>query len=279
MNKFAEGYMEFSKFIRKNKPAVIASFVFILIMIGGLCCSSDVQYKLNWAHDKFTQRGYLTDNPSKRIYVSESTYEKAFAEDLFNKVSIDIDGSKLTEEQLVELLRKFNPKKLRILRIQRCAMTDKSLELLQTFKKLTELTLRGNSIIRLPKSIFSLQNLRRLDVGLNNLRELQSDIGKLSLLQYLDVRANKLCELPKEIGCLANLDRLYIQYNSELSSLPEEIGNCKSLVRFCATGCNLKTLPRKICELKNLEYLEVAGNDLRNLPKEIKNFLKKNSGC
>ena len=58
--------------------------------------------------------------------------------------------------------------------------------------------------------------------------------------------------IPRKPKKLIKLEVLEISYNDEISTIPESIGNLKSLVTFALEGSKLKKLPNSIGELSNL---------------------------
>jgi len=65
--------------------------------------------------------------------------------------------------------------------------------------------------------------------------------------------------------------RLWLGY-SNISYLPESIGNLHFLKELDLTHCNLSALPEAIGNLKNLIELELFDNRLRSLPESISNL-------
>lgn len=136
----------------------------------------------------------------------------------------------------------------------------------------------------LPKEIFKLNSLERLDIEVEDLTEIPKEIGNLTNLVALSIRGcHNLKELPKEIGNLTKLGCngdsryegvLYIQDCHNLEELPKEIGNLSNLDWLSIRGChNLKELPKEIGNLSNLTRLTIEDcPNLKELPKEIGNL-------
>jgi Leucine-rich repeat (LRR) protein len=84
----------------------------------------------------------------------------------------------------------------------------------------------------------------------------------------LDLGEHQLTVLPPEIGQLRTLQSLRLVGN-QLSTLPPEIGQLTSLRFLNLKGNQLRTLPAEIGQLTELERLDLGGNQLSALPPEI----------
>ncbi|MBD3214815.1 MAG: hypothetical protein GF311_19545 [Candidatus Lokiarchaeota archaeon] len=172
------------------------------------------------------------------------------------------------------------------------------------FEKLTSLKslrLGGNDLTTLPKGIVDLVNLTKLDLNYNKLSTLPITFSHLKSLEVLNLEDNKMEIFPEIITRLTSLRELYIGGNQfhELPSslvnlksleklkfspdhvkygnfetLPEFLGNLKSLKELDVAYNNLKSLPTSIGNLKNLEILSLSHNRLTQLPNSIGNLAK-----
>jgi len=83
------------------------------------------------------------------------------------------------------------------------------------------------------------------------------------------LRNNKdLIELDPRIGELKNLKVLNVS-GTNLTELPEEIGNCSKLEEILANASKFKKLPESIGKLKNLNNINFSYNDIDALPTSI----------
>ena len=84
----------------------------------------------------------------------------------------------------------------------------------------------------------------------------------------LDLSDSQLTTLPPEIGTLVNLITLYL-YGNQLTTLPPEIGRLVNLTTLDVYDNRLTTLPPEIGQLVNLTKLDLYDNKLTTLPSEI----------
>lgn len=84
----------------------------------------------------------------------------------------------------------------------------------------------------------------------------------------LNLRNSQLKTLPSEIGQLTKLVNLDISGNS-LAELPPEIGNLVNLITLTAYTSKLTKLPKDIKYLTNLVNLVLYDNQLTQIPPEI----------
>ncbi len=103
---------------------------------------------------------------------------------------------------------------------------------INTFKKLTKLTLSKTSLTELPKEIGDLSMLKHLLVlGGGQLKSVPEEIGQLTNLEILDLWRNKLNSLPNSIQNLTKLKVLYIGENNfsiaEIKKIKQLLPNCK----------------------------------------------------
>lgn len=152
-------------------------------------------------------------------------------------------------------------------------------------KALRTLNVSNNELVLLPDSIGRLKALRTLNVWHNNLKSLPDSIDGLTALAWLDASSNKLETLPESIGELKDPDKLCIWKNPFRSELAkwasneggraneavETILDCyeNKRAKLYLLGLSLKSLPDSIGELKSLETLIVSFNELESIPESI----------
>ena len=80
-----------------------------------------------------------------------------------------------------------------------------------------------------------------------------------------------LKSLPESIGNLKSLQKLDLSYN-KLTTLPESIGNLSSLQTLDLHYNEFTILPESIIQLEYLQELDLRGNQLMTLPESISNL-------
>ncbi|XP_067892453.1 volume-regulated anion channel subunit LRRC8B-like [Heterodontus francisci] len=157
---------------------------------------------------------------------------------LLNKLSIDNEGTKLTV---------FNT--------------------LKNMINLTNLELHNCDLERIPHSIFSLYNLREIDLKGNRLKTIEEIISfqHLKWLSCLKLWHNAIAYIPVQIGTLENLEQLYLN-NNRIETIPSQLFLCHKLRYLDLSNNHLTTIGDEISDLKNLIYLNVSNNNLEALP-------------
>lgn len=136
------------------------------------------------------------------------------------------------------------------------------------------------TFLSLSKSEFGVLewHLRIADVGLTDIIDIsiypfqiKTHQGKqiitlpeLTAPLSLDVSMNHLSSLPEEIGKLRNLVRLFLMQN-KLNSLPNAIGNLSKLQLLNVDYNALLALPDTFTQLTNLETLSLKNNKLKTV--------------
>ncbi|XP_041064086.1 volume-regulated anion channel subunit LRRC8B-like isoform X1 [Carcharodon carcharias] len=155
-----------------------------------------------------------------------------------NKLSIDNEGTKLTV---------FNT--------------------LKNMINLTNLELLYCDLERIPHSIFSLYNLREIDLKGNRLKTIEEIISfqHLKWLSCLKLWHNAIAYIPVQIGTLSNLEQLYLN-NNRIESVPPQLFLCRKLRYLDLSNNHLTSFGDEIGNLKHLQYLNVSNNNLEFLP-------------
>ncbi|XP_078538030.1 volume-regulated anion channel subunit LRRC8C-like isoform X1 [Lissotriton helveticus] len=175
-----------------------------------------------------------------------------------------------------------------------------SLSSLKKFYSLTHLRLLDCKLDRIPSSIFSLTNMKEIDLTNNNLISLEelascqhlkklsclklsenritsipSIIEKISTITTLQVNNNMISDLNPSICNLKELSHLDISYNA-LEMIPQEIGQLQKLEYFNASHNNISDLPAELFTCTNLQTLLLSHNKIQTLPSLVGNLVQLN---
>ncbi|NGX34298.1 MAG: Internalin-A [Candidatus Anoxychlamydiales bacterium] len=165
---------------------------------------------------------------------------------------------------------------------------------------LDSLSLSNENLYYLPKPLFELPNLRKLNLSSNKLRYIPK-IRNLTLLRELNLDSNKLESFPREVCGLEKLRYLKLSNNSlnlgnnrpaaiseeeirelesfrletlilsnnNLTDIPEEIYHLKRLWSLNLYNNKLSSISENIRNLKNLCHLNLSNNEFASISKEI----------
>eukprot|EP00742_Colponemidia_sp_Colp-10_P003438 GILJ01003659.1.p1 GENE.GILJ01003659.1~~GILJ01003659.1.p1 ORF type:complete len:331 (+),score=34.06 GILJ01003659.1:80-1072(+) len=109
----------------------------------------------------------------------------------------------------------------------------------QQAKRTNMAHLNHTALTAIPREIYRLSRLARLDLGHNHIEFISKEIGHLSCLQQLWVNDNPLRELPKELALCAKLTVIDAR-NTLLCNLPRELSRLHQLQDLELAGCPLK---------------------------------------
>ena len=133
---------------------------------------------------------------------------------------------------------------------------------------LKELTIVGDKIKEIPKSIGVLKNLESLSISSTKIIEIPKSIAQLTNLKILDIRNTGIKEIPDCIIGLSNLITLGIG-GTEIKGLPECIRELSNLTTLNISGTEIKEIPRSISQLSNLKGLDVSNTEIKEIPEFI----------
>ncbi len=123
-------------------------------------------------------------------------------------------------------------------------------------------------LAKIPADIFSLKDLRSLELSNNQITEIPKEISKLEKLEKLNFHNNQITEIPKEINKLKNLKDLFLNGN-QISEIPKEVFELENLSYLDLSNNQISEIPKENFELENLSYLDLSNNKIRVLSKNI----------
>uniref|UniRef100_A0A8D2ZLH3 LRRC8 pannexin-like TM region domain-containing protein n=1 Tax=Scophthalmus maximus TaxID=52904 RepID=A0A8D2ZLH3_SCOMX len=148
----------------------------------------------------------------------------------------------------------------------------------QHLKRLTCLKLWHNNINAIPVSISHVKSLESLYLSHNKLESLPSPLFSLQNLRYLDVSHNSIVVIPLEVGFLPNLQHFAITGN-KVEVVPKQLFKCTKLRTLCLGHNSISSIPEKIGQLTQMVHLEVKGNCLDRLPPQLGQCRLLRRGC
>ena len=134
----------------------------------------------------------------------------------------------------------------------------------QVWDRVLYLDLRSNQITHIA-SIFSLSQLRSLDLRNNRIELLSEKVSSLKHLKVLRLDSNLLTSLPNQLFKLTNLQVLTLSNNS-LFFVPECISNLTKINTLVLSENQIGSVTSEIGHLKRLKTLHLHGNDFCCLP-------------
>ena len=110
------------------------------------------------------------------------------------------------------------------------------------------------------------RNTRHLFLHTAALRVLPDQVAEFTELESLSATNVKLLHLSSALGRLTKLKNLNLSNNPELTSLPAELAQLRSLESLALDGTGVKELPEALLQLPKLRYLSLKGAPLTSLP-------------
>lgn len=141
---------------------------------------------------------------------------------------------------------------------------------LKKLGNLSILELIGCELERLPSAIFSLTNLKQLDLKENRLTSVEEilSLQHCRRLTILRLWHNRLCYVPENINKLRSLEMLDLSWN-KIQTMPLRLCYCTKLRHLDLSHNQITSLPPEIGILQSLWHLSVAFNHLEALPEEL----------
>ncbi|XP_039164767.1 TMV resistance protein N-like isoform X2 [Eucalyptus grandis] len=162
---------------------------------------------------------------------------------------------------------------LEILSLEQCLSLQEVDSSIGKLKDLTHLQIHSCiNLQNLPKEIGGLMNLKHFSIGSCSKIKKLPDFGKLASLSKLDISHTEITSLPDSIGNAKNLSSLDLSWTS-IAELPICIGELTQLKFLSLSVChNLVELPESIGYLTKLQMLDLSRTKIIELPNSIKNL-------
>ncbi|CAN6544777.1 unnamed protein product [Malus baccata var. baccata] len=138
-------------------------------------------------------------------------------------------------------------------------------------ENLVELQMRNSQVEQLWNEGQNLMKLRVMDLGLSRTLMKVPDLSRSPNIEHINLSGTAIESLPESIGNLKSLEKLDLS-ETAIKCLPESIGNLKSLEKLDLSGTAIKCLTESIGNLKSLEKLDLRGTAIKNLPASIGNL-------
>lgn len=136
---------------------------------------------------------------------------------------------------------------------------------LQKLQNLKELNLSGGRLVHIPANVFSLSNMKRLDISNNFINRLNDNeiVDALNLTVFI-ANKNSLQYLPDQLGLLPRLQRIYVT-NNQIRLLPVTLIESKSITLIDLSGNKVEEVPKAICN-SDIQILGVKSNVMPECP-------------
>ncbi|CAM1298620.1 Uncharacterised protein g2173 [Pycnogonum litorale] len=171
--------------------------------------------------------------------------------------------------QMPNIIRNVSVSSLKILRFPECNIMKFPDEILK-MDLLEELDISNNKIKSIPLSLFTLKNLKKVNVRSNVAKFYGNANVKISAnLTHLIMSGNNLPSFFASVKDLSHVKNLAIS-NWHLHQYSDVFVNSKQLEVFSASLCGLKVLPDSTFDLLGqLKYMDLSGNRFEKLPFSI----------
>ncbi len=179
-----------------------------------------------------------------------------------NVKMLNLSGNKITDIRLdLQQFRQLDYVDLNHNPIQKLRLTRT--------RQLENINLQGTGMVRVPRSLRKIPNLKSVWLGFNpKLNLKQRDFKRIRNVRDLNLYACSLSTLSPQIKHLKKLEVLDL-YHNRLTRLPETITTLKHLTHLAASNNKLESLPEGLDNLRDLEYLYLHHNKLSVLPGTI----------
>ena len=183
--------------------------------------------------------------------------------------TLTLSDNPLGQNQLRQLPSLTNLRRLNLRNTQRSPQNlPTSLEALD---RIVDIDLSLNDLLKVPSLLFSLPNLKRINLSDNLISVLPPDLGDFwKDLESLNLARNRLKSLPASLCKMERLKRLFLSGNElDFDGIPSGIGKLANLQVFDASYNNLEVIPEGVVRCGRLKRLLLSHNRLITLPDAI----------
>ncbi len=136
------------------------------------------------------------------------------------------------------------------------------------FVNIQTLELRLNRLSDIPKVVFQLTHLIKLDLSENQIDQLPDEEWPLSRLQVLALNNNQIANIPIAVFQLPKLNTLDLSTN-QITNLPNEEFRSTKLTTLYLYYNEIERIPKGFSDLSNLETLVLKNNRFTHIPPAI----------
>ncbi|WP_417888159.1 COR domain-containing protein [Zunongwangia sp.] len=136
-------------------------------------------------------------------------------------------------------------------------LEEKQLATIDKDNKVTELYLNGINLTKIPKEVFNLKHLNRLDIVNNSLSEIPIKLAELNKLNILYLFRNEIKEIPEEVLFMKSLKSMDIHSNP-LNSIPLEVLESKRRNNLTAIRDYVNSLKQGTKNLNEVKVIIVG---------------------
>uniref|UniRef100_A0A0K2U430 Gelsolin-like domain-containing protein n=1 Tax=Lepeophtheirus salmonis TaxID=72036 RepID=A0A0K2U430_LEPSM len=142
---------------------------------------------------------------------------------------------------------------------------------LEALVHLSDVDLSENNLTKIPEGLLTVPNIRRLNLGDNQISEVSQDIERWQgSLETFILSRNKIKVLPTSLCKLSKLKKLYLNENElDFEGIPKGVAKLVELVTFSAADNKLEMIPEGLCRCNSLKKLILPRNRLITLPDAI----------
>lgn len=180
-----------------------------------------------------------------------------------------LSNNPLEQNQLRQLPSLTNLRTLHLRNTQR--NSHNLMTSLEALEKLTDIDLSHNDLPKVPSLLFSLPNLKRINLSDNLITDLPADLGEFwKSLESFNLARNRIKTLPTSLCKMFRLKKLFLSGNElDFDGIPSGIGKLSNLEVFDASYNNLEMIPEGVVRCGRLKKLLLSNNRLVTLPDAI----------